>query len=138
MCKVWQKITFIKNEPYYGPTKLAEGKGQQTWNKKISYLPYLWNKNYWHYIKFINANNLYLINMANKKNFCLSLLTFTLRQLCGTMIRFIFYKCDLLPNLTHLELQTAEFGQNLAKRAKFFVFNLMVFSSYHLLGKVHV
>ena len=30
VCKVWQKITFIKNEPYYGPTKLAEGKGQQT------------------------------------------------------------------------------------------------------------
>ena len=29
MCKVWQKILFIKNEPYYGPTKLAEGKGQQ-------------------------------------------------------------------------------------------------------------
>ena len=24
------KITFIKNEPYYDPTKLAEGKGQQT------------------------------------------------------------------------------------------------------------
>ena len=29
MCKVWQKITFIKNEPYYGPTKLAEGKGHR-------------------------------------------------------------------------------------------------------------
>ena len=32
MCKVWQNITFIKNEPYYGPTKLAEGKGQQIKN----------------------------------------------------------------------------------------------------------
>ena len=61
-------------------------------------------------------------------------MTFSLCQLCGTIIRFIFYKCDLLPNLTHLELQTAEFGQNLAKRAKFFVFGLMVFSFYHLLG----
>ena len=44
------------------------------------------------------------------------------------------YKCDLLPNITHLELQTAEFGQNFAKRANFFVFGLMVFSFYHLLG----
>ena len=61
-------------------------------------------------------------------------MTFSLCQLCGTIIRFIFYKCDLLPNLTHLELQTAEFGQNLAKRAKIFVFGLMVFSFYHLLG----
>ena len=29
-------------------------------------------------------------------------MTFSLSQLCGTIIRFIFYKCDLLPNLTHL------------------------------------
>ena len=36
--------------------------------------------------------------------------------------------------LTHSKLHTAEFGQNLAKRAKFFVFDLMVLSSYHLLG----
>ena len=41
---------------------------------------------------------------------------------------------SFLPNLTHLELQTAEFGQNLAKRANFFVFDLMVFSFYYLLG----
>ena len=26
------------------------------------------SKNYWHYIKFINTDNLYFINMANKKN----------------------------------------------------------------------
>ena len=46
--------------------------------------------------------------MANKNFFSLSLLTFSLSQLCGTIIRFIFYKCDLLPNLTRLELQTAQ------------------------------
>ena len=37
--------------------------------KIFSYWPYLQSKNYWHYIKVINANNLYFINMANKKNF---------------------------------------------------------------------
>ena len=35
ICKVWQKITFIKNEPYYGSTKLAEGKGQQIYRYKF-------------------------------------------------------------------------------------------------------
>ena len=83
--------------------------------------------------KLCNANNFYFINMSNKKIFNLSLLTFSFWQLCGTILRFIFYKCDLWPKLTHSELQTAEFGRNLVKRAKFFVFNLMVFSSYHLL-----
>ena len=37
----------------------------------------------------------------------------------------------VMPNLTHLQLQTAEFGQ---KGQFFFVFGLMVFSFYHLLG----
>ena len=67
----------------------------------------------------------------------ISLLSFSFRQLCGTIIRLIFYKCDILPNFTHLELQTAKLGQNLAKsvkNAKNFVFDPVVFSSYHLLG----
>ena len=33
-------------------------------------------------------------------------------------LRFIFYKCDLWPKLTHSELHTAEFGQNLTESAK--------------------
>ena len=71
--------------------------------------------------------------VEGKDHQTIRLLTFSLCQLCGTIIRFIFYKCDLLPNVTHLELQTDEFGQNLAKKANFFVFGLMVFFFYHLL-----
>ena len=29
MCTFLPKVTFIKNEPKYGPIKLPEGKGQQ-------------------------------------------------------------------------------------------------------------
>ena len=68
--------------------------------------------------------------MANKKNLYFKSVDFSFWQLCGTIIRFISYKCDLWPKLTHSELHTAEFGQNLAN---FFVFDLMVFCSYHLL-----
>ena len=57
--------------------------------------------------------------MANNKIFYFkSVDLFPLPTLWDHNKVIFFYKCDLFPNLTHLELQTAEFGQNLAKRAK--------------------